>query len=97
MAVIEPPVELHGHCDPRFTAARDAFETNWSEHGEVGASLCVIVVDLWSGFADAARSRLWQRDKIANVYSSTKGIATLAAAILVGLGELDVERPVIDY
>ena len=95
-------VELHGTCEPRFGAVRDAFETNWADHGEVGAALCVIVggdtvVDLWGGHADAGRSRGWERDTIANVYSSTKGIAAAAAAMLVDRGQLDVERPVVDY
>ncbi len=95
-------VELQGECAPRFGAVRDAFAANWSERGEVGASLCVIVggetvVDLWGGHADAEGSRAWERDTIANVYSSTKGIAAVAAAMLVDRGQLEVERPVVEY
>ena len=97
-----PAVDLQGACDPRFSAVRDAFAANWTDHDEVGASLCVIVagetvVDLWGGHADAGRSRVWERDTIANVYSSTKGVAAAAAAILVDRNQLDVERPVLDY
>ena len=97
-----PAVELQGDCDPRFGAVRDAFAANWTDLGEVGASLCVIVggktvIDLWGGHADAAASRSWERDTIANVYSSTKGIAAAAAAMLVDRGELDAERLVVDY
>ena len=95
-------VELHGDCDARFEAVREAFAANWTDHDEAGASLCVIaggetVVDLWGGHADAERSRAWERDTIANVYSTTKGVAALAAAMLVDRGLLDVERPVVDY
>ncbi|MCY4617768.1 MAG: serine hydrolase [Chloroflexi bacterium] len=95
-------VELQGECDSRFGAVRDAFAANWTDHDEVGASLCVIVggeivVDLWGGHIDAERSRAWESDTIANVYSSTKGIAAAAAAMLVDQGQLDVERPVVDY
>ena len=95
-------IELQGDCDPRFGAVRDAFAANWTDHDEVGASLCVIVggetvVDLWGGHVDGAHSRTWERDTIANVYSSTKGVAAAAAAMLVDRGELDVERPVVDY
>ncbi|MDE2986994.1 MAG: serine hydrolase [Chloroflexota bacterium] len=95
-------VELQGTCEPRFGAVRDAFEANWTDLAEVGASLCVIVggetvVDLWGGHADAERSRVWERDTIANVYSSTKGIAAAGAAMLIDRGQLDVERPVADY
>ncbi len=95
-------VELQGNCDPRFAALREAFAQNWSEHGEVGASLCVvergeIVVDLWGGWTDEAKSRPWQRDTIANVYSTTKGVAAVAAAILADRGALDVNQPVAHY
>ena len=97
-----PDIDLQGDCDPRFGAVHDAFAANWTDHDEVGASLCVIVggetvVDLWGGHADADRSRSWQRDTIANVYSSTKGIAAVAAAMLADRGQLDVERHVVDY
>ena len=97
-----PPVELHGDCDPRFAPLRDTFARNWSDHAEVGASLCVvergqIVVDLWAGWADAAQTRPWQQDTIANVYSTTKGVAAVAVAILADRGALDVARPVAHY
>ncbi len=95
-------IELHGDCDPRFALLRDAFARNWSDHGEVGASLCVVergrtVVDLWAGWADESRSRPWQRDTIANVYSTTKGVAAVAAAMIADRGALDVRRPVAHY
>lgn len=95
-------IELQGTCEPRFGAVRAAFEANWTDHDEVGASLCVMVggetvVDLWGGSANADGSREWEQETIANVYSSTKGIAAVAAAMLVDRGQLEVERPVVDY
>ena len=94
--------DIQGDCDPRFEGVRQAFAGNFAERGEVGASLCVIVdgetvVDLWGGHADETRSHAWERDTIANVYSSTKGVAALAAAMLADRGLLDVEAPVADY
>ena len=95
-------VDLNGQCDPRFEPLRAAFEENFSARGEVGASLCVVergavVVDLWGGSARADGSQPWERGTIANVYSTTKGIAAVAAAMLADRGALDVERPVADY
>ncbi len=95
-------VEIQGVCDPRFERVRQAFAANFSERGEVGASLCLIVggetvLDLWGGHADAERIRAWQSETIANVYSSTKGVAALAAAMLADRGLLDVEAPVARY
>ncbi len=95
-------VDLQGACDPRFDRVRDAFHANWRDHAEVGASLCVIVggetvVDLWGGHINADHTTPWQRDTIANVYSTTKGIAATAAAMLVDRGQLDVNQPVASY
>ena len=39
------------------------------------------VVDLWAGFMDAERTQPWQRDTLANVYSTTKGITAIAAEL----------------
>ncbi|MFI9380831.1 serine hydrolase domain-containing protein [Kutzneria sp. NPDC052558] len=87
-----------GFADNRFAAVRQAFEDN----DEVGASVCVTVegetvVDLWGGFADAARTRPWQRDTIVNVYSVTKTMTALTALLLADRGELEFEAPVARY
>ena len=68
-------MNIEGFCDRRFARVRDAFETNFAEHGDVGASFAVTlegeyVVDIWAGYQDAARSRPWVEDTIINVYSS---------------------------
>ena len=57
---IQGPIQ--GTCDEGFGAVRTAFETNFEERGDIGAGLCVFVagrpvVDLWGGWADAARSQ----------------------------------------
>ena len=56
----------------RFAPLREAFAANFTSGDELGASFCAtvegeIVVDLWGGFADGARTRPWQRDTIVNV------------------------------
>lgn len=60
-------VRIHGRCDDRFSAARTAFEANFRERDELGAAVTVLiggepVADLWGGWADAARTRPWERD-----------------------------------
>ena len=55
-------IEVHGTCDTRFSRLRDAFADNFAKHGEVGASLAVMVdgkmaVDIWGGHADAELTR----------------------------------------
>jgi CubicO group peptidase (beta-lactamase class C family) len=98
----ERPIEIEGHCDERFSAVRTAFEENFRERGELGAAVTVLadgekVVDLWGGWADAARTRPWQRDTTVNVWSTTKGPTALCAHVLADRGLLDLDAPVADY
>ncbi len=95
-------IETHGACDSRFNAVKDAFAENFPTHGEVGAAVAVmvdgeIVVDLWAGHADAARTRPWERDTIVNVYSTTKGMTAICAHRLVDQGLLELDAPVAKY
>jgi CubicO group peptidase (beta-lactamase class C family) len=91
-----------GSCDPRFERVREEFEKNFAERGEVGASVCVAidgepVVDLWGGVADRSSGRPWERDTVSVVFSTTKGVTSLCAHMLLGRGELDLAAPVANY
>lgn len=93
---------IAGHFEKPFAAVADAFENNFKQHGDIGASFCVYqhgdkVVDLWGGHADAARTRPWEEDTLVNVWSTTKGMMALCVARLVDQGRLEFERPVADY
>jgi CubicO group peptidase (beta-lactamase class C family) len=93
---------IHGHCDPRFSAVRDAFVANFAAGREVGASFAAtldgnLVLDLWGGSADAAGRRRWERDTIVNVFSTTKAMTALCAHILADRGLLDFDAPVARY
>ena len=100
MSEHQPAVD--GHCDPRFTAVRTAFEENFRDRDELGAAVTVTVggetvVDLWGGWADPARTRPWERDTLVNVWSTTKGPVALCAHILADRGLLDLDAPVTTY
>jgi CubicO group peptidase (beta-lactamase class C family) len=93
---------IDGHCEPRFTAVREEFFRNFTERGDVGASVCVYldgarVVDCWGGHADAARARPWTADTIVSVASTTKGMVALCAHMLAERGKLDLDAPVARY
>ena len=69
---------------------------------ELGASVCAYyrgekVVDLWAGYKDAAREDPWLADTLVNVYSTTKGLAALAIAVLYDEGLIDYTAPVAQY
>jgi CubicO group peptidase (beta-lactamase class C family) len=95
-------VKIEGTCSPKFERVRDAFAKEFANGNELGASLCITledetVVDLWAGYMDETRTRPWERDTLANVYSTTKGITALAAHRLVDEGLLDLDAPVATY
>ena len=97
-----PSGSIQGDCAPRFAAVREAFAANFAAGREVGASFAAsvdgrLVVDLWGGHTDAARTRPWERDTILNVWSVTKAMTTLCAHVLVDRGLLDVDAPVAEY
>jgi len=94
--------DLLGKCDDRFEGVRAALARNLDSGEELGASLVLdidgdIVVDLWGGFADEARTVPWSEHTITNVWSSTKTVTSLAALMLVDRGELDLDAPVARY
>jgi CubicO group peptidase (beta-lactamase class C family) len=93
---------LQGMCEDRFKVVQDALEENLRTGEELGASLVVnidgqTVVDVYGGFADAAKTAPWTSDTITNVWSTTKTVTNFAALVLVARGELDVYAPVARY
>ncbi|QIS18885.1 serine hydrolase domain-containing protein [Nocardia terpenica] len=93
---------IHGEVAPGFGPVADAFRRNFSRHGEIGAAVAVYagdrpLVDLWAGHRDRDRTLPWERDTMAPVFSSTKGMAAFVIAAAVSRGLLDYERPVARY
>src|SRR6516165_8272188 len=93
--------EIHGVCDERFEAVREALAESLDKD-DVGASAAVYldgepVVDLWGGYADAARTIPWGPDTITNVWSTTKTMTALCALVLADRGDLDLAAPVARY
>ena len=94
--------EINGEVAPGFERVKVAFATNFEQYGEVGAACSVYhrgkkVVDLWGGVADEENGRLWAKDSIVLVFSSTKGATAICAHLLAQRGELDLDAPVAQY
>jgi CubicO group peptidase (beta-lactamase class C family) len=75
--------------DPRFAPVVDAFHTNFTEDGEVGASCCVIVDG--RVVVDVAGGDGWTVDTLCNAYSVGKPIVALAVLQLVAAGRVDLD------
>ena len=92
----------HGSCDSRFGSVREALEANIASGEELGASIAVdldgqMLVDVWGGWRDEARTQPWEQDTIVNVWSTTKTVTSLAILMLASRGEVDVHAPVARY
>jgi CubicO group peptidase (beta-lactamase class C family) len=97
-----PPSSTDGFAAARFEGVRRAFDSLFADGLDPGSAVAVWVdgapvVDLWGGWADAARTRPWQRDTLVNVWSASKGVLALAAAMLVDRGRLAYDAPVARY
>jgi CubicO group peptidase (beta-lactamase class C family) len=95
-------ISVEGFAQERFSSTRDLFAANLANGTDLGASFAVTidgetVVDLWGGWADAARTQRWKKDTIANVYSTTKTIVALIALLAADRGDLDWDAPVVRY
>jgi CubicO group peptidase (beta-lactamase class C family) len=92
-------IPVDGDCDARFAAVGEAFRENFVQRGEPGAAIALFirgkpVVDLWGGWSDAARDRLWQRETLVNFFSVSKALCTICILQLVEQGKLVLDEPV---
>lgn len=97
-----PEKAVQGHCDERFSRVKMALEKNLQSGADVGACVAVtykdqVVVDLYGGYADAAKTQPWQEDTLINVYSTTKTMSFLCMLLLADRGELDFDANVAHY
>ena len=95
-------VQISGFVADGFEQVRDAFVTNFTDHGDVGAGCAVYVggelkVDLVGGVADPKTEAPYTDDTLQLVFSTTKGAAAVCAHILADRGLLDFDAPVTTY
>jgi len=95
-------IEIHGYCEERFESVKEVFADNFKSDLDVGASLAItingkFVMDIWAGYCDEAQTRLWEKDTIVNVYSTTKVMTALCVLMLVDRGLIDLDAPVATY
>ncbi len=93
---------VHGEVAPGFEAVWDAFEANFAEGLEVGAACAVYhrgekVVDLWGGMRDPEADAPWLEDTLVLVFSTTKGMSSLALAVAHSRGLFEYDEKVATY
>lgn len=95
-------MNVEGMVAPGFEHVRDVFEENFDRRGEVGAACAAVidnqlVVDLWGGTANAQEGRPWAEDTIVNVFSTTKGMASMAVLHAASHGLFNFDDRVGDH
>jgi hypothetical protein len=65
---------VHGHCDGRFSKVAEALADEIAKGEELGASIALdidgeLVVDVWGGHSDRAKTTAWGEDTIVNFFS----------------------------
>jgi CubicO group peptidase (beta-lactamase class C family) len=95
-------INIDGVALDEFSSVRSLLASNLASGMDLGASFCAsvegeTVINVWGGWADAARTRPWKEDTIVNLYSTAKTMTALCALVLIDRGELDPDAPVARY
>src|SRR5436305_14120885 len=96
------PDLIGGDVDEGYGKIADVFRRNFSSGQEVGAAFAVYrdgrkVVDLWGGYRNGNSQAPWEKDTLVNVFSTTKGVASLAVAVAASQGLISYDAKVADY
>jgi CubicO group peptidase (beta-lactamase class C family) len=96
------PAAISGYVKPQFEAVGQAFAENFTRRNELGAACCIYyrgekVVDLWGGVRNRRTGEPWERDTMACVYSTTKGLSGLTVALAHSRGWLDYDERISTY
>ena len=90
-----------GHVDSGFEPLARAFSRLVGRRDGGGALAVQLngetVVDIYTGYADRARTRPWTPDTLAISFSTTKGVASTVIHRLADRGLLDYDEPVATY
>jgi CubicO group peptidase (beta-lactamase class C family) len=95
-------VVLSGNVAPGFEPVADEFRRNFAERSELGAAFAAtldgeVIVDLWGGFTDPDRKRVWDADTPVLLFSGTKTLVAVCLLMLLERGELELQVPVAHY
>jgi CubicO group peptidase (beta-lactamase class C family) len=95
-------MDIGGTVDPGFEQVREVFERSLAEGNEIGAACAAVVdnklvVDLWAGLADPKTKQRWESDTVVNVFSTTKGMASMAILHAASKGRFGFEDRVVEH
>lgn len=88
--------QIHGTVADGFEKVRTVFIENFEQRNELGAACAIYhngekVVDLWGGVRDKKTNAPWEEDTLILVFSTTKGVSSLAIAHAHSRGLFDYD------
>ncbi len=95
-------MDVQGTVAAGFEPVREVFADVVAASPGTGAAFAAWhdgawVVDLWGGYADAARTRPWRADTLVMPYSVTKPFAAVCVLVLADRGLVDLDAPMTTY
>ena len=87
---------INGFAAQGFDKITQQFKAHFDQGLEHGASLCIqiageTVVDLWAGYADRAKTKLWQEHSLVQFFSATKPMSAVVLGMLQDRGFLNYD------
>ena len=91
-----------GNFDKKFEKVFSLFKNNIESGEEVGASFAVfhegrLVIDLYGGYRDKAKTKVWDQNTIVNIHSTSKGLVAMIIAHLIDKGQINLDENVATY
>ena len=95
-------MEIKGNCQEGFLEVKELFGSLHKSGREVGSSFSVYqdgkpIIDIWGGYSDKDQTKQWNRDTLATVWSTTKGVAAITIAHAFENKLIEYERKVSEY
>ena len=95
-------MDVQGSVAAGFEPVRDVFADVLGTSPGTGSAFAVWhdsrwAVDLWGGYADAARTQPWREDTLVMPYSVTKPFAAVCVLVLADRGLVDLDAPMTTY
>ncbi|CAF3768897.1 unnamed protein product [Rotaria sp. Silwood1] len=100
--VISTDVNVYGSTANGWEFVRDLFRENFIQERDTGSSIAIyhngrLVVDLVGGWFDASKKKVYDNETLQLVFSTSKALVAVAAALCVQRGLLDYSELVTHY
>ena len=95
-------MNIKGTCEDKFIKVKELFDELHNTDREIGSSFAVYkdgepIIDIWGGFSSKEKTKEWEQNTLANVWSTTKGVAAITLAHAYENDLIDYDEKVCEY